>query len=237
MAIPPIYFGLSLLRCYISSCKRPRASAATARGTPAGLIALGLLVTAIAVPLWIAPPSERISNLFFLRQCQDNVGSRRAALRVRSRVSRGAPRNKRGSIVVSLTSRGLTPCPHQTTTDSSPNRLCPSGHQLCLRTSLTYRKTRVPSCSLLLTLPRDPTRSRVLRLLQWSRKLWDSHVPRTSCDIRMRASEIGSMRFWKRTPSYATQLTKSRCTRACTWRSALHFLNGYRASCRNVREP
>jgi hypothetical protein len=61
--------------------------------------------------------------------------------------------------------------------------------------------------------------------------------PMTSCDIRMRASERGSMRCWKRTQSYATRATKSRCIRACTWRSALHFLNGYRATCRSVREP
>src|SRR3984957_12537077 len=58
--------------------------------------------------------------------------------------------------------RGLTPCPNLTTIDSSPNR-CPLGRQLCLPISPTSRKTRAPSCSRLLTLPRHPIRLRARR--------------------------------------------------------------------------
>src|ERR1700722_12449775 len=64
--------------------------------------------------------------------------------------------------------RGLTPCPNLTTIDSSPNR-CPLGRQLCLPISPTSRKTRAPSCSRLLTLPRPQTRLRVQRLLRPTR--------------------------------------------------------------------
>jgi hypothetical protein len=64
----------------------------------------------------------------------------------------------------SLATRGLTPCPNQTTTYPNPNRR-PLGRQLCLPISPTSRKTRAPSCSRLLTLPR-PTRLRARRLLR-----------------------------------------------------------------------
>jgi hypothetical protein len=85
-----------------------------------------------------------------------------------NRSAQEAHRNKRGSTLVSLTSRGLTPCPNQTTIDPSPNRR-PLGRQLCLPISPTCRKTRAPSCSRLPTLPRPQARLRARRLLRPTR--------------------------------------------------------------------
>jgi hypothetical protein len=51
--------------------------------------------------------------------------------------------------------------------DDRPSRnRRPLGRQLCLPISSTSRKTRVPSCSRHLTLPRPPTRLRARRLLR-----------------------------------------------------------------------
>src|ERR1700722_18733959 len=52
--------------------------------------------------------------------------------------------------------------------DPCPNRR-PLGRQLCLPISPRSRKTRTPSCSRILTLPRPPTRLRAQRLLRPTR--------------------------------------------------------------------
>ena len=58
-----------------------------------------------------------------------------------------------------------------------PNRR-PLGRQLCLPISPTSRKTRVPSCSRLLTLRRPVTRLRARRLLRPNPNLCGSCVRR-----------------------------------------------------------
>jgi hypothetical protein len=59
---------------------------------------------------------------------------------------------------------------NQATTYPNQNRR-PLGRQLCLPISPTSHKTRVPSCSRLLTPPRPPTRLRAQRLLRPNAKL------------------------------------------------------------------
>jgi hypothetical protein len=80
------------------------------------------------------------------------------------RARREAHRNKRGSPLVGLTSPRTNAMPKPD--DDRPRTGCPLGRQLCLPISPTCRKTRAPSCSRLLTLPRPPTRLRARFLLR-----------------------------------------------------------------------
>ena len=121
-------------------------------------------------------------------------------------------RNKRGSALVCLTSRGRTSCPNQTTIDSSPNRR-PLGRQLCLPISPTSRKTRAPSCSRLLRRPRPqirlPARRRLQRTPTFRGRL-ERRSPQGRRAVRMPRHEGildhpfsarcfgGSTRFWRR---------------------------------------